>query len=885
MQTHCFLQKNGAPKTTLLLSRFFRWAKLTAAILLLSTVKHPVGAQPSGTPQQLPPAQAPRTRTFDVQHIALDLRFLFDKKQAAGTATITLSPLAATAKIALDAGFLTIRSIHAAGGAPLTFDYDGSDKNDALQIKLDRTYTAGETIRLTIDYHTNFLNESDPNNLWGSYGKGLRFFEPSSMEPRKRRQIWSMGEPQGNRYWFPCWDAPGDFRTTELRATVDKNLRVVSNGKLVSNTENADGSRTFYWKMDTPHANHQTALVVGEYVDFTQHREGIDLHHFGYPDEQEATQASVVRLPDMLRFFSEITGMKYPYPAYNQVFVQDFPWGGGHNTGSSTISENMIDDAGTHADFFYLWDGVEAQDLAAQWFGNLLTPADWSEAWLSKSFAFYFDCLYTEYKNGHDEMLLWNRNFQHNTGMSDWQAGIRRPIVTRHYDDPATMCFDNFALRGAMVLHLLRKHLGEENWRKAIRLYVKNNAGKSVTTEDFRQAVEASTGESMNWFFEQWLYPVGHPVFEVSKSYDAGKKQLVLDVRQVQQTDPNNPYPQAGFFQGKIEVEIDGRLEQVWLEPKAENRFLFAAAIEPKLVNFDVESTWIKELHFEKSAAELLYQLQNSRDVVARRSAMLELANLYKQESTSAADKTNIQAAFRAVISGTAYWRLRYSAMLTLQGLIAAQPLDEATVSMLLNIIKNEKSWNRAAAIAFLGMSKDPKHAGLYIQYFNDESDRVVNAAANALGKTGSPAAFEALLKLKDKPSWKNQSLIAALNGFRELGDPRGAGLALAALTDAAAAPRWTLATPVWDFRLAGAETLVALGKGSEGYDIVYPRLVRSMAENDVNDIFSNVLLLVTLGDARGLIVFPALKEKYKADANALKAVEAYEAQLRDAVK
>lgn len=885
MQIHYFLPKNGALESALHLSRFFRRAKAAAMFVLLFAAPNPVPAQTAGTLQQLPPAQPPRTRAVDVQHIALDLRFLFDKKQATGTATITLSPLTPTDKIALDAGHLTIHAIRTASGTPLKFDYDGSDKNDALQIRLDRTYTAGETIRLTIDYHTNFLNESDPNNLWGSYGKGLRFFEPTSTEPRKRRQIWSMGEPQGNRYWFPGWDAPGDFRTTELRATVDKNLQVVSNGKLISSTENADGSRTFYWKMDTPHANHQTALVVGEYVDFTQHWEGIDLHHFGYPDEQEATRASVVRLPDMLRFFSEITGVKYPYHAYNQVFVQDFPWGGGHNTGSSTISENMIDDAGTHADFFYLWDGVEAQDLAAQWFGNLLTPADWSEVWLSKSFAFYFDCLYTEYKNGHDEMLLWNRNFQHNTSMADWQAGIRRPIVTRHYDDPATLCFDNFALRGALVLHLLRKHLGEENWQKAIRLYVKNHAGKPVTTEDFRRAVETAAGAPMDWFFEQWLYRVGHPVFEVSKSYDAGKKQLILDVRQVQQPDPNSPYPQAGFFQGKMEVEIDGRMEQVWLEPKAENRLLFAAATEPKLVNFDVESSWIKELRFEKPAGELLYQFQNSRDVVARRSAMLELAALYKQENASAADRTNILAAFRAVISGNAYWRLRYSALLTLQGMIAAQPLDESTVSMLLAVIQNEKSWNRAAAITFLGMSKDPKHAGLYIRHFNDESDRVVNAAANALGKTGSPGAFDALMQLKDKPSWKNQSLIAALNGLRELGDPRGAELALAALADATAAPRWTLATPVWDFRLAGAETLAALGKGSTGFDIVYPRLVQSMAENDVNDIFSNVLLLVTLGDARGLAIFPALKEKYKSDANALKAVDAYEGQLRDAAK
>ncbi|MFM9950909.1 MAG: M1 family aminopeptidase [Saprospiraceae bacterium] len=820
-----------------------------------------------------------------MQHIALDLRFDFAKKQAFGSAEITLSLASATDQITLDAGFLTIHSVDIKGcletSSSVNFTYNGGDKNDNLLIPLDRKYEDCEKLTLRIAYHTNYHNDSDPNNLWGSYGKGLRFFSPTSTEPRKRRQIWSMGEPNGNRYWFPGWDAPGDFRTTEIRATVGQPLTVISNGKLVSRKDNPDGTSTFHWKMDTPHANHQTSLVVGEYVNFQQSWDGIELNNFGYPDEQTATQASVERLPDMVRFFSEITGKQYPYPAYNQIFVQDFPWGGGHNTGSSTISENMIDDFGTHADFFYLWDGVEAQDLAAQWFGNLLTPRDWQDAWLSKSFAFYFDCLYTEYKNGHDEMLLWNRNFQHTTWLADWQAGIRRPIVNRHYDDPATMAFDNFPLRGAMVLHLLRKHLGNDNWRKAIQLYVKNNAGKFVTTEDFRKAIEAATGQPMDWFFDQWLYRTGHPKFEVSKNYDKANQKLTLTVKQLQNPDPKNPYPQVEFFQGKIEVEIDERIEQIWLEPKPENTFTFGVVAEPKLVNFDFESTWIKELAFEKTPDELLYQLQHSRDIVARRAALFELAGLYKKESASLSLKADIEAALRSVISGNSYWRLRNSALSTLQNLVAGQPFDNSTETLLQSLIKNEKSWLRSAAITFLGMAKDPKHADLFIQHFNDESDRVVNAAAIALGKTKSPKAFKALLKLKDKPSWKNQSLISALNGLRELGDPRGAVLALEALKDEKAAPRWALATPIWDFRLAAAETLVALGKGNDGYPIVYHRFTKAMAENDVNDIFANVLLMVTLGDSRGLEVFPVLREKFRSDANAMKAVEGYEEQLK----
>ncbi|MCC6463665.1 MAG: hypothetical protein IT260_24560, partial [Saprospiraceae bacterium] len=386
--------------------------KTALACLLFLLVQHHSPAQPADSLLPLPPAHWMRPQTLDVQHVALDLRFDWPKKQALGTATLTLAPLQASASIDLDAGFLTILSIKTANGTPLRYQYDGGDQNNNLHITLDRRYAAAETLRLRIDYHSNYQNESDPNKLWGSYGKGLRFFEPSTTEPRRRRQIWSMGEPDGNRYWFPGHDAPGDLHTTEFRATVETPLRVFSNGNLRSTKTNPDGTRTFHWKLDTPQANYQTAFVVGEYEDEVQRWNGIELHSHGYPGEMEALRATTVRLPDMVRFFSEYTGRKYPFPAYRQVFVQEFPWGGGHNTGISTISENMIDDFGTHADFFYLWDGVESQDLAAQWFGNLIRPRDWEHAWLAQSFALHLADLYTEHKNGRDERLLWNRPFQ-----------------------------------------------------------------------------------------------------------------------------------------------------------------------------------------------------------------------------------------------------------------------------------------------------------------------------------------------------------------------------------------------------------------------------------------------------------------------------------------
>jgi aminopeptidase N len=544
----------------------------------------------------------------------------------------------------------------------------------------------------------------------------------------------------------------------------------------------------------------------------------------------------------------------------------------------------MIDDFRTHADFLYLWDGVEAQALASQWFGNLITPRDWGHIWLNGSFAHYLDSLYTDHKNGHDEFLTWYLTFDVAATLGDWSSGYRRPIVTRYFDNLDTFTADNYTTRrGALVLRMLRQQLGEENWQKAFRHYVKTNANKQVSTENFRVAIEESTGQSMDWFFDQWLYKMGHPVFVVTKNYDAAKKELTLNVKQTQKIDLNEPFPQTEFFQGKIAVEIDGRIAQVWLEPKAENVFSFVSAQEPKLVHFDYDSVWIKEIKFEKSLDELLYQLENDKDILGKWQAIDELVKVAFNEKTAAHEKAKIYAGFRKTVLGKDYWRLRNKAIGHLRTLLAP-PLDEATIAMLLNVVKNDKAWVRAAAITSLGMTKDPKFADLYLNFFNDESDRVINAAATALGKSKSPKAFAALVKLKDKPSWKNQSLISALNGLKELGDPRGAEVALQALADIKS-PRWWLATPVWDYPLAAADTLVALGRADAAYPLVFARFKQALDENDYYDIFHQTLLIATLADPRGREAFDLLKAKFKDNANATQAVIRLETQFSDNLK
>lgn len=288
---------------------------------------------------------AHRATSCDIKHIALNLQFDWNNKQAIGTAAISLSPLKPTEHITLDSGKLSIQSVTDAGGRPLDFELSSLDGDDNLRIGLGKVCQPQDTVTVRIKYRTNHVNKADPNNIWGSFGKGLRFQQPTSTTPNKRRQIWSSGEPGGNRYWFPGNDEPNDLRTTEIKASVQQPFTVISNGELLSVKGNAVGTRTFYVKTNTPHPNHLASIVVGKYTPVRQSWDGIELTTYGYADEKTAVEATVERLPKMIDFFSEHTGVRYPYPRYSQVVVQDHPFPGRVGQDMAPIvSDNMIDD-------------------------------------------------------------------------------------------------------------------------------------------------------------------------------------------------------------------------------------------------------------------------------------------------------------------------------------------------------------------------------------------------------------------------------------------------------------------------------------------------------------------------------------------------------------
>ncbi len=829
--------------------------------------------------RKLPPVNWIRSRTIDIKHLDIDLRFDWDKEQAYGTTIITLSPFEDTDTVPLDAAMMTINAVTLEGSGPLKFTYDGKGDNDNLKINLGRVYKTGEELKIKVDYRTNYVNKADADTAIGGFGRGLRFIKPTADNPKKPRQIWSQGESEFNRYWFPSYDSPNDFRTTDLRATVAKPFFVVSNGTLVETKDNSDNTQTFHWRMDQPYSNYLTSIVVTETEPVKQDFDGIPVYNYGYVGESKEVAATTKNLPATMKFFSEITGVKYPYPKYSQAFVEDFG-GGMENISATTQIIEMIHDDRELLDADS--ESLQSHELAHQWFGDYVTTRDWGQIWLNESFATYMQAMWTERLKGHDEFLYTDIRNNQNTVIGTWNSGNRRPIVTKYFANKDAM-FDNYAYPGGgSVLHMLRKHLGDELFFKALNRYLTTNAHQPVSTEDLRIAIEEATGQSMDWFFDQWLYRMGHPIFEVTQNYDPAAKKLTLNVKQTQKVDLTNDYPQTAFFQAYVDIEIDDRIQRVWLRPQEENVFVFDAATRPKLVNFDYESTLLKEMKFEKTTEDLLYQMANDKDVLGRRWAMAEL-----EKRTNEGPKPEIVAALINSAEKDPFWRIRRAALSVLANIYSPDPqpgqsrpaakLDANVEAAVIRLTKDDQSLIRADAVELLGETQDTKFSPIFLTALDDKSYTVIGEAALALGRVKEPKAVDALSKLAVTPSWRGRVALAGLNGLAELGDKRAFELGLKLANDTSQPPA---------VRTAAAAVVGATGKGDpRAYPLVFERFKKAFDSGNIGELVASIQALIKVADPRAQAAFDMLKVKFKDNPGAMNAITQFEVQFKAAIK
>jgi aminopeptidase N len=678
------------------------------------------------------PVQSERTRTYDALHYLIKLRIDIDHKAFEGETTVTLASLReGLAAVALDAEEFKVTSVRSDYGDALAFTQTAAE----VVVTLPRPAKFGERVTFTCAY-----SGRDPK-------AGLRFADATPDNPKL---VFSDSWPANVHHWFPCYDYPNDKVADELIVTVPSGNKVAANGRLVGVTEDkAAGTVTYDWSQDLPHSTYLIFFAAAPYVVVHDAYKTLPVNYWVYPQDEKKALPTYGKTPKMIEFFSRTFGYDYPWQKYDQISV---PSGGGaESTSATAMTQRVMVDEADLPDFPSI--GIVSHELAHQWWGDLITLRSWTHAWMNESFGTYSDYLCWRYDMGDDEGAL-NLSGKLASYLREAKTRYIRPIVCERYDSPGDVFDSHSYPKGALVLHMLRSILGEEAFFKTLSVFLHRYAFEPVDTFDFIRTVRETTGQTLDWFFDQWLFKPGHPVFDVGCQWDAARKVVHMTVAQVQDFSRGIP-----VFRVPVAIKIvtakGAVTTSVWIREKAET-FEFPAETKPLLVRFDEGNVLIKEVSFPKDRDELLYQLRKD-DVIGRIAAAGEIVRFK--------DDPAVAAALTASARSDPFWAVRRAALETL-----AQMGGQGLPATLKQACRDANSSVRSAAVLALGDLKDRGLAAFYEELFvKDASVRVRTEAVRALGKTGDKGAVPFLRRAADVPSRQNMITRAAEAALKQI--------------------------------------------------------------------------------------------------------------------
>lgn len=462
---------------------------------------------------------------FDVAYYEIRLSINPITEIIAGEVTTrAISTISGLSEITLDLlDNLIVYSVRS-GTSNLSYTHS----NNELLITLAKTYDVGERFEVTVQY------SGRPAVVTGG-------FSPFDFGYHQGVPIIStLSEPFGAPVWWPCKDDPADKAdSVDIIITVPDTFVVASNGMLISQTDNGDGTKTFFWAERYPITTYLVSLAITNYEIFSDYyHSGTDtmqVQFFVYPEHFAAAEEDFAVTVPMLETYSSLFG-EYPF-IEEKYGMAEFPWGGAmeHQTCTS-YGSGLI--RGDHS-----YDWLIAHELAHQWFGDLVTMKRWSHIWLNEGFASYAEALWAEHTNGERGYHNYMNGFDH---------GLF-PTSVFVYDSTNISALFSYTVydKGAWVLHMLRHVMGEAPFFKVLQNYCESFAFANATTEEFRDVCEIEYGGELNWFFNQWVYGIYRPSYEYSW-YDstAGSEHFVnLILNQVQTS--------TGLFKMPLDIVLE----------------------------------------------------------------------------------------------------------------------------------------------------------------------------------------------------------------------------------------------------------------------------------------------------------------------------------------
>ena len=737
--------------------------KLRSLVVLCALAAPPLCAVTPGHRLPTGPERPVRERAVDIQHLSADLRFDMNRRTIAGEVSVRLTPLRPDlGTVSLDAVGLEIEKVEmvsmAAGReSAIGLEYVVEDRQ--LRVSLAETVAPGRSLLLRIAYSCT--------------PKAGMYFFPASQT--RAAQAWNYGEGGLHYGWVPLYNDTNDRFAVDLRITVDRPYVALGNGILVETRDNPDGSRTFHWVQEEEIPNYLLALNVGEFVEVpldtaTVGERQVPLSVWTAPGEEDGVAYTFRDTPRMMEFFSERFGYPYVWPKYDQVTLRQFDWAMETATMvgfNETYERRAGDPVDSGPSFHQAWPGwatwdTIAHELAHHWFGDLVTCRSLGSLWLNESFATFSHTLWTEEAFGEDDLTYQRWRYRDSYLDHIRATGEVRPLEYLRYETPGdTYQMETTYFKGALVLHMLRRVVGDESFYGGLSNYLEEHAFSEVTAADLQRALEKETGRNLSWFFDDWIVGGGgHPVFDVSYRWAPERRQVDLTVEQIQAD-----LPFENLFRLPVEVEIvtaEGAINHTVQLDDWTTRVSLPAASRPLAVVFDKGNWLVAELRVERSLGEAIHQLENG-DLAAGLQAARQIATDFPRRPAG------VQALSRLLADPQAHWGLRQEAARDL-GTMGG---DRAGRALVAAASDEDRRVRRAAAVALGEAAGASAAQALRTLVEDDTAEDVVATAAFSLGRMHAPGAAEFLSRQLDRESsWAHAIRGGALLGLAELEEP-----------------------------------------------------------------------------------------------------------------
>ncbi len=605
---------------------------------------------------------------------------------------------------------------------------------------------ARETVAVTVPagvgnrFSVRFVYSARPQ-------RGLFCMQPDRGYPRLTPEVWTQGETNDNRYWFPTWDEPNEKTPSELVITVPRGWSAIGNGYLRSHTT-AASTETWDWNSPHPKSTYLIAFAAGPFAKLHTQSRHLAVDAFVRPSLASDSVSCFGNTAQMVDYFGDLLGVPLPWEKYDQIAVERFTYGGMENASATILADQYLHPANT--DVEKSCDAVVSHELAEQWFGDDVTMNDWANCWLGEGFATYLEQLWDQKRFGtvdfeYDRYLGQQRYYAED-------AAYHRPIVDNEYHIPLDLFDSSSHERAAAVLHGLRAMLGDRTFFRILHTYLEKYRYGRADTHQFFAIAESVSGTSLGWFEEQWFFRPGYPHLRIAQHYDAVHHTVGLKI--VQKNIDGLPYR----LPVEIEVWVDGRVHTAHPVIARNDETVVIPGVDatPQMVLFDPDGLLLHDVEFTKTPGELAFQATRAPHVIDREWALAQLSHAARSSAGA--------AAIALVARRDPSYGVRADAVA-----IAATHGDGATVEAL---FRDPDARVRIAAIEATENLHSPGRAVVSrVRAFSEDKDPLIaGSALTALGTIDPRASYSRLAAALQRPSYGSAVASGALAGLAKTG-------------------------------------------------------------------------------------------------------------------